>query len=98
MTPVSSPDNRNVDHDDFNDYIDVDDSEYDDSDVIDDEYGDVNDDKTGIERVLKCNSCFFMMVSFIMAYSNSYICVWWEFDCVIFPPFIIMSDSHLVGI
>ena len=30
--------------------------------------------------------------------SNIYICVWWEFDCVIFPPFIIMSDSHLVGI
>ena len=67
VTPVSSPENRDVDHDDFNDYIDVDDYEYDDSDVIDDEYGDVNDDKTGIERVLKCNSCFFMMVSFIMA-------------------------------
>ena len=30
--------------------------------------------------------------------SNIYICVWWEFDCVIFPPFIMMSDSHLVGI
>ena len=27
-----------------------------------------------------------------------YVCVWWEFDCVIFPPFIIMTDSHQVGI
>ena len=25
------------------------------------------------------------------------VCVWWEFDCVIFPPFIIMTDSHMVG-
>ena len=29
---------------------------------------------------------------------NMNICVWWVFDCVIFPPFIMMSDSHLVGI
>ena len=28
---------------------------------------------------------------------HHYLCVWWESDCVIFPPFIIMTDSHLVG-
>ena len=29
---------------------------------------------------------------------SGFLGVWWEFDCVILPPFIIMTDSHLVGI
>ena len=54
---------------------------------------------THFERVDKRHNLliihFNMLLSSIS--SNINICISWEFECVIFPPFIIMSDSHLVG-
>ena len=44
-----------------------------------------------------CEVCPRTGILFLAHIYNIYNCVWWDFFCVIFPPFI-MSDSHLVGI